>query len=433
MRLAHRAHLHAARARASTPRRSSSPTSIEHVIRPLLPEQFADDDFEVLRQPDRRVRARRPARRLRAHRPQDHRRHLRRHGPPRRRRVLGQGPDQGRPLGRLRGALGREERRRRRARPSAARSRSRTRSASPTRCRSWSRRSAPRRSTRRSIAAAVREVFDLRPAAIIRDLDLRRPIYQRTAAYGHFGRAEKEFTWEHTTRLDDLRSAPRPVAPATTRRPGPARRAGRSTRRSTTSSPTRSRRPVRVGAIVRVPLHGRRSAAGSSTIDVVATCGREPRRADRRRGMGPPPRSSRSPRGPRGRWAGRDGIRPDRRRRRLLSSHASRPRRWAPFLRAADSRISHLKRFDAPGAVVRLPPPVDHLPLILAAARLGPALVVTPSVGMARALAGARAPCRRGRRGAPSGLGTGDGWRGRHDRRAAARCGHRCGTRPWSS
>jgi S-adenosylmethionine synthetase len=57
------------------------------------------------------------------------------------------------------------------------------------------------------IALAINEVFDLRPAAIIRDLDLRRPIYRRTAAYGHFGRAEKEFTWEHTTRLDDLRSA----------------------------------------------------------------------------------------------------------------------------------------------------------------------------------------------------------------------------------
>jgi S-adenosylmethionine synthetase len=53
----------------------------------------------------------------------------------------------------------------------------------------------------------VNEVFDLRPAAIIRDLDLRRPIYKRTAAYGHFGRAEKEFTWEHTSRLDDMRSA----------------------------------------------------------------------------------------------------------------------------------------------------------------------------------------------------------------------------------
>jgi S-adenosylmethionine synthetase len=57
------------------------------------------------------------------------------------------------------------------------------------------------------IAAAVQEVFDLRPAAIIRELDLRRPIYRATAAYGHFGRAEKDFTWEQTSRLDDVRSA----------------------------------------------------------------------------------------------------------------------------------------------------------------------------------------------------------------------------------
>jgi S-adenosylmethionine synthetase len=57
------------------------------------------------------------------------------------------------------------------------------------------------------ISDAVRQVFDLRPAAIIRDLDLRRPIYQKTAAYGHFGRADKEFTWEHPGRVDDLKSA----------------------------------------------------------------------------------------------------------------------------------------------------------------------------------------------------------------------------------
>jgi S-adenosylmethionine synthetase len=56
------------------------------------------------------------------------------------------------------------------------------------------------------IAEAVDELFDLRPAAIIRDLDLRRPIYKKTAAYGHFGRGEKEFTWEATTRVDDIRS-----------------------------------------------------------------------------------------------------------------------------------------------------------------------------------------------------------------------------------
>ena len=57
------------------------------------------------------------------------------------------------------------------------------------------------------IAKAVRELFDLRPAAIIRDLDLRRPIYRRTAAYGHFGRSDKEFSWEATPRVDDLSRA----------------------------------------------------------------------------------------------------------------------------------------------------------------------------------------------------------------------------------
>jgi S-adenosylmethionine synthetase len=57
------------------------------------------------------------------------------------------------------------------------------------------------------IEASVREVFDLRPAAIVRDLDLKRPIYRRTAAYGHFGRSEKEFTWEATPRVDDLKRA----------------------------------------------------------------------------------------------------------------------------------------------------------------------------------------------------------------------------------
>jgi S-adenosylmethionine synthetase len=54
---------------------------------------------------------------------------------------------------------------------------------------------------------AVQQVFDLRPAAIIRDLDLRRPIYKKTAAYGHFGRDDKDFTWEQPTRVADLKSA----------------------------------------------------------------------------------------------------------------------------------------------------------------------------------------------------------------------------------
>ncbi|RCV55253.1 methionine adenosyltransferase [Marinitenerispora sediminis] len=57
------------------------------------------------------------------------------------------------------------------------------------------------------IGKAVQEVFDLRPAAIIRDLDLLRPIYSKTSAYGHFGRELPEFTWEQATRAEALRSA----------------------------------------------------------------------------------------------------------------------------------------------------------------------------------------------------------------------------------
>ncbi|MBN1171263.1 MAG: methionine adenosyltransferase [Micromonosporaceae bacterium] len=57
------------------------------------------------------------------------------------------------------------------------------------------------------IDAAVAEVFDLRPAAIIRDLDLLRPIYQQTSAYGHFGRELPAFTWERTNRVAELKSA----------------------------------------------------------------------------------------------------------------------------------------------------------------------------------------------------------------------------------
>jgi S-adenosylmethionine synthetase len=57
------------------------------------------------------------------------------------------------------------------------------------------------------IEKALNEVFDLRPAAIIRDLELLRPIYQQTAAYGHFGRELPELTWERTDRVADLKSA----------------------------------------------------------------------------------------------------------------------------------------------------------------------------------------------------------------------------------
>jgi S-adenosylmethionine synthetase len=57
------------------------------------------------------------------------------------------------------------------------------------------------------IQEAVLAVFDLRPAAIIRDLDLLRPIYAQTATYGHFGREEPDFAWELTNKTDELRAA----------------------------------------------------------------------------------------------------------------------------------------------------------------------------------------------------------------------------------
>ena len=59
----------------------------------------------------------------------------------------------------------------------------------------------------RDIEAAIERVFDLRPGAIIRDLDLRRPIFEKTAAYGHFGREDPDFTWEKADRVDALREA----------------------------------------------------------------------------------------------------------------------------------------------------------------------------------------------------------------------------------
>ena len=158
-------------------------------------------------QPDRPVRDRRPDGRRRPDRPQDHRRHLRRLRPPRRRRVLRQGPVEGGPLGRVRDALGGQERGRRR--PGRA-----VRGAGRLRDRQGRTRSSLFVETFGTetvpvdrIEEAISEVFDLRPAAIIRDLDLLRPIYQQTAAYGHFGRELPDFTWERTDRAADLKSA----------------------------------------------------------------------------------------------------------------------------------------------------------------------------------------------------------------------------------
>jgi len=63
--------------------------------------------------------------------------------------------------------------------------------------------------TNEHVSELVRGHFDLRPGAILRDLDLKRPIYAKTAAYGHFGRTDADFTWERTDRAEELRSAAR--------------------------------------------------------------------------------------------------------------------------------------------------------------------------------------------------------------------------------
>ena len=57
------------------------------------------------------------------------------------------------------------------------------------------------------ITELVKEHFDLRPAAIIRDLDLRKPIYKQVAAYGHFGRDDLDLPWEKTDKADDLKAS----------------------------------------------------------------------------------------------------------------------------------------------------------------------------------------------------------------------------------
>ena len=120
----------------------------DHVITPLVPAEFANDGYDGPGQPDRQVRAGRAPRRRRPDGTQDHRRHLRRGGPSRRRRLLGQGPVEGGPFGCLRGPVAGQARGGRRAPLAAARSRWPTPSGWPGRCRCWWRPSVPRRSTR---------------------------------------------------------------------------------------------------------------------------------------------------------------------------------------------------------------------------------------------------------------------------------------------
>ena len=136
---------------------------------------------------------------------------LRRLRPARRRRLLRQGPVEGGPLGGLRHALGGQERRRGQAghalRGSGGVRDRQGASRSACSSRPFGTETAPID----RIEDAILQTFDLRPAAIIRDLDLKRPIYAQTAAYGHFGRDLPDFTWERTDRAEQLANARQPA------------------------------------------------------------------------------------------------------------------------------------------------------------------------------------------------------------------------------
>ena len=409
----------------------------------------------------------------RPHRPQDHRRHLRRHGPPRRRRLLGQGPVQGRPLGRLRRPLGGQERRRRRCRRAAARCRSPTPSASPSRCRSWSRPSAPQTVDPDKIAdgRAARSSTSARPRSS-RDLDLRRPIYRKTAAYGHFGRTGDDFTWERTDRVDAAEVGPRALTGPTRRRRTTVAARRLATRdRSTSARPTGAsnwsgwrprrihyqfeparrgdRRPatvvrvarragldkifdylvpealgdqVRVGTVVRVALAGRRVGGWVVADDVEPPDGRRAAAARQGHGLGPARRSCSSwPTGRRG--DGRAGRRRSCARRSPPHAVRALPRPPAsgvpPPAPVAPDEVHDLaaEALAAGVATVRLPPAADPYPVLVAAAALGPILVVGPVGVVGAPPRPASAPGRRARGAHARRLGHGPGRcleRGRH-------------------
>ena len=254
-----------------------------------------------------------------------------------------------------------------------------------------------------AIEKAVREVFDLRPAAILRDLDLKRPIYRDTATYGHFGRALPGFSWEHTTRptTPRLPSAPEPAA---RRVAAPRWRGASMTIARVIPDVTGLDKEfdylvpegwdAPVGTRVRVPLHGRRVAGW-----VVAADPPDAVPADRLRAL-----TAVSSRGPSAelvdlaRWA---SVRWAAGRLRPFLVTASppahvaglpAPRRSRVVLSPTDAAAARL--LATGGGMLRRPPAADDVPVVLAAARLGPTLVVVPSVDGARAARAAVAPGR---------------------------------------
>ena len=126
------------------------------------------------------------------------------------------------------------------------------------------------------IEAAIRQVFDLRPAAIIRDLDLLRPIYAQTATYGHFGRELPGFTWEQLDRVDALRAAAGLVAARRLSAPRDHRRARRPRLAAPAARPAvrlprtgRARGRLVPGVRVKVPLRTGARMSDGYVVEVV--------------------------------------------------------------------------------------------------------------------------------------------------------------------
>ncbi len=202
------------------------------VIEPTIPQELRPRGVKYHVNPTGRFVIGGTAGRRGTHRTEDHRRYVRWHGPARRRRLQWERSIQGRSIGVLRRSLGREERRGRGARapmrgPAGVCDRCR-----PARVRrgGYVRHGDASRSL--PSCEAIAQVFDLTPKGIIQALDLRKPIYRATAAYGHFGRTPERvgsgksartlFSWERTDRKGALKRAVAEVmrAPSSDRRNG---------------------------------------------------------------------------------------------------------------------------------------------------------------------------------------------------------------------
>ena len=322
---AHRAHLDPAQRRHRPRHEVIRPDLIEHVIRPVIPAEFADDDYDVFVNPTGRFVIGGPVgdagltgRKIIV----DTYGGMGRHGGG---AFSGKDPSKvdrsaayaARWVAKNVVAAG--------AAASAARCRSPTPSAWPSPCRCMVETFGTEKVEHGQDRRGRREVFDLRPAAILRDLDLRRPIYKRTAAYGHFGRPAEDggFTWEQhrqgrrpqarrwgsersaaltlavpdprrraapeadaDRRLTASRSRPAPIGPGEWCGCCPTRPA--STRRSTTWSPTRSATRCASARWCGSSLHGRRVGGWVVADDVEPPRRRHPRPIAKVTGWGPP-------------------------------------------------------------------------------------------------------------------------------------------------